>query len=732
MVKFKKVLSLLLVCVFFGITIGNSLNISAQTEISVSKENLDPVINENEIIAMDLDELSDDEFEQDSIVVILKQEYSSLSEKMYKRLFQGIESKEINNLMDSSNYKANEFRSIFSIKLKKSGRKEVSKAIEKLKKRKEILYAGPNLIMKMQGQFIPNDPVLNDTENMKPYHNMSLPDAWDITVGSKKVIVANNEPIDYTHEDLVDNMWNNPNPTMGDYYGYNFNSPTGDVYPYDGNGHGTITAGVIGAVGNNGKGASGVAQNVSIMSVMSAGSEQFSKVINYLNKHKVEIFNISLGWGTIEDPVIKQSFLNYNGLVTISAGNGSRSSTSVSLGFDIDNPPSDAKYYYPAAYAITCPNVIAVAAVDNNDNLQKYSNYGVKAVALAAPSQYQTTNLDNKYLCGSGTSCSAPTVAGTAALIKSISPDLSWNQVKKVILDNVDVLPNLVGKVGTGGRLNVYKAVNSLNIKKGTYYIRNLNSSLYLDVEAQGFENLIQHTFNGAENQKFRIDNYYVQSVINNKYINKGDLYSPGFYRGIVGTSTPIYFMKNADGTYCIVRKENNTWKALDVFNGSKVSGAVVGWFNYTGNNNQKWVLEEGSQAVIADGTYYIVNDNSGLMMDLKESTNELIQHGFNGGLNQQWVISRTSSGNYRLKTKSIVSPGYIGWNYLSGEYIGVIKESALDIGIYKNTDGTYRFMLPNYTFSLTVKNESQLSGTGIVWSPYNNQNNQQWILVPR
>ena len=51
-------------------------------------------------------------------------------------------------------------------------------------------------------------------------------------------------------------------------------------------------------------------------------------------------------------------------------------------------------------------------------------------------------------------------MAGTAALILARNPDLSYLEVKNLILDNVDPLPDLEGKVATGGRLNVFKALS--------------------------------------------------------------------------------------------------------------------------------------------------------------------------------------------------------------------------------------------------------------------------------
>lgn len=120
------------------------------------------------------------------------------------------------------------------------------------------------------------------------------------------------------------------------------------------------------------------------------------------------------------------------------------------------------------------------------------------------------------------------------------------------------------------------------------------------------------------------------------------------------------------------MKKDGNSFKALDAYNGSTTT-AVVGWFNYTGANNQKWVLEEGKQASFKQDTYYIINKNSGKYLDLNESTGELIQHNFNGGNNQKWEIIPQSNGKYKIRTKSTNYPGYINWTYTT-DYFGICK----------------------------------------------------------
>ena len=93
------------------------------------------------------------------------------------------------------------------------------------------------------------------------------------------------------------------------------------------------------------------------------------------------------------------------------------------------------------------PNVISVAALDRNDQLASFSNYGVKSVAIAAPGvDILSTWLGNQYEEKSGTSMATPVVAGVAALIVAENPRISVDELKKKILASTDPIVALNGK----------------------------------------------------------------------------------------------------------------------------------------------------------------------------------------------------------------------------------------------------------------------------------------------
>lgn len=300
------------------------------------------------------------------------------------------------------------------------------------------------------------NPPVADPENANLYglRNIQAEDAWSITRGSKGVIVADIDTgIDYNHEDLSFNLWRDHSSGPLDTVGYDF--VHNDELPFDDVSHGTHTAGTIGGVGGNGVGVSGVAQRVTIMALKFLGSDGSGtsadavRAIDFAVQHGAKISNNSWGGPADEDnPILLDSINRAKDagmLFVASAGNDGASNDGSS--------PS-----YPAAF--NTENMIAVAASDANDQLANFSNYGDKSVHLAAPGvKIVSTVPGGRYKALSGTSMAGPHVAGAAALVWSLHPDWDFRQVKKALLETVDRFNAFQGKTVTGGRLNVYKAL---------------------------------------------------------------------------------------------------------------------------------------------------------------------------------------------------------------------------------------------------------------------------------
>jgi subtilisin family serine protease len=343
----------------------------------------------------------------------------------------------------------------------------VQSLIAKYQKSGLVEFAEPDYIV--HADAVPNDPKftdgtlwgLNNTgqNGGRPDADIDAPEAWDVLNSASNVVVAVLDTgIRYTHEDLASNMW--VNPIDG---GHGFNAFTGTNDVSDDNSHGTLVAGLIGAVGNNGKGVAGVAWRVQLMACKcldssAAGSDStVIACIDYARTHGAQIINASL-----DSPGSSAAVSNAvaaardAGIIFVaSAGNGSP-------GVNVDASPT-----YPACYAID--NIVSVAYTTRTDDLGPISNYGATNVDLAAPGDQMYSTYyagDSSYYPPSflppiaGTSLAAAYVSGALALTIAKYPAENYHQIIQRVLTAVDPLPALSGKCVTGGRLNLWKALS--------------------------------------------------------------------------------------------------------------------------------------------------------------------------------------------------------------------------------------------------------------------------------
>lgn len=304
-------------------------------------------------------------------------------------------------------------------------------------------------------------------------------DAWDKTVGSQDVLIAIIDTgVQIDHPDLIANIWTNPGEIAGngidddgdgfvdDVHGWDFGDL--DNNPDDVMGHGTAVAGVVGAVGNNNLGVTGVAWNVGLVPLKIAdryGTLVLSAIIGahdyctMLRERGDNLVASNNSYGGFGDTFYKdaptgfdserdaiQTFIDSGGVFVAAAGNSA---------YNNDDPNVTD---YPASYNL--PGLVAVAATDNRDNMASFSSYGPETVDLGAPGLYNfTTSIGSGYQYISGTSFSSPTVAGAVALLKSYKPNASPEEIRRALIDSVDPIPALQGKVVSGGRLNVNRAL---------------------------------------------------------------------------------------------------------------------------------------------------------------------------------------------------------------------------------------------------------------------------------
>ena len=160
----------------------------------------------------------------------------------------------------------------------------VEEAIQLYRKNPEVLYAEPNYIAR--AQTVPNDPSYNSLWGLT---KINAPGAWDLSTGGSNVVVGTIDTgIDYNHSDLAANTWRNSldcnkNGIDDDGNGYvddchGIDTVNHDSDPMDDNDHGSHVAGIIGAVGNNGVGVTGVNWNISIMACKFLGADGYGPI----------------------------------------------------------------------------------------------------------------------------------------------------------------------------------------------------------------------------------------------------------------------------------------------------------------------------------------------------------------------------------------------------------------------------------------------------------------------
>ena len=116
---------------------------------------------------------------------------------------------------------------------------------------------------------------------------------------------------------------------------------------------------------------------------------------------------------------------------------------------------------------VIAENKISVAAALGDQSLAKFSCYGAKMVDVAAPGVGILSTIPmNNYLAVSGTSQASPYVANIAGSVKDANPKLGFREMKKIILETVDVKPWLVGKVATSGLVNRDRAIRAATLSK--------------------------------------------------------------------------------------------------------------------------------------------------------------------------------------------------------------------------------------------------------------------------
>ncbi|MDF2485372.1 MAG: hypothetical protein K0R46_1540, partial [Herbinix sp.] len=315
-----------------------------------------------------------------------------------------------------------------------------------------------------------------------PDMDMDVVEAWNVLTDEmpkmREVVVAVIDTgVDYSHSDLVDHMWTNDGEILGDnldndnngyiddYYGWDFYNDDSTVCHYsysnrlnmniaspdDNDDHGTHVAGIIAATLDNGMGVAGVASkvDVKIMALKINGGPKGTgslasavEAVKYATRMGADICNLS--WGTSSYTAsLKQVMKESDMLFVAAAGNTGEDNTYEPI--------------YPASLKLD--NLISVTFVNSAGELTGLSNYGPQSVDIAAPGEDILSTIVGNYGSMSGSSMAAPQVSAVAALLYSFNENIYPANVKELILTNRKEIPELTDYLRYAGIPNAYRTL---------------------------------------------------------------------------------------------------------------------------------------------------------------------------------------------------------------------------------------------------------------------------------
>lgn len=376
-------------------------------------------------------------------------------------------------------------------------------AMEALRRQPGVVFVEPNIIFNTAatsndpyytngslwgtyGDDLPNPIGPSGTTNTYGSH---VEKGWaEGITGSADVIVGIVDTgVQVLHPDLAANIWVNPyeiagdgidndgNGYVDDVRGWDFYNNDNSVYDDPSiDAHGTHVAGTIGAVGNNSTGIAGVNWTVRMVPVKflapSGSLANAVRAVDYLTdlktRHGINLVVSNHSWGAtgsgsysqaLHEAVIRHAKAD---IIFVAAAMNNATNNDITEVYPANfNTTQGTSNQTPAPYDA----VISVANLMSDGGLNPSSGYGLTSVDLAGPgTTIWSTVPNNSYAAFDGTSMATPHVAGAVALLVSAQAEpLTPVELRDAILGSTTTTSSLAGKTVTGGRLNIYNALNT-------------------------------------------------------------------------------------------------------------------------------------------------------------------------------------------------------------------------------------------------------------------------------
>ncbi len=318
-----------------------------------------------------------------------------------------------------------------------------------------------------ENNYTPNDPCFRNDDQCWYQKEVKAPEAWELTRGKGNIVIAIiDDGFDLTHPEFRGKI----------YKPWNVVSSSANVNTGKNSIHGTHVAGIALALANNDAGIAGIAPECKFMPVQVGDyNDKMSTTaiidgLLYAINHGANVINMSLGMAipnsvnvfppSVQREIMTRYFLDEaklwdqiyqvaykkNIIIVLAAGN-----SNVLVGVD---PMQRSKY------------TIKVSAVDKHENKASFSNYGEFSTISAPGVHIYSSVPGNRYEYMDGTSMAAPVVSGGIALIKSINPAISFNQIVDLIQSTGTPVNSSAENIGNILQLDRALGIANQNRKK--------------------------------------------------------------------------------------------------------------------------------------------------------------------------------------------------------------------------------------------------------------------------